>query len=112
MSQNKDRHKNLHGAALEQTSREEQEDKRLEKIVTIYLIVLIALVWLVPYTWIDKLSIWMNHREIERRLPPELRERLGPFGLKEIETKWFQETPEEGREKDQQRIEAPSDDSR
>ena len=112
MSRNKDLHNNLRDDELEQTCREEQADKRLEKIVTVYLIILIALVWLVPYTWIDKLSIWMNHREIERRLPPELRERLGPFGLREIETKWFQETPEEGLEQDKRRIESPSEGSR
>jgi len=77
---------------------EEREDRRLEKIVTIYLIILIALVWLVPYQWIDKLSIWMNHKEIERRLPPELREKFGPFGLEENAAKIFQESQKEGQE--------------
>ena len=82
--------------------REEQEDRRLEKIVTIYLIILIALVWLVPYQWIDKLSIWMNHKEIERRLPPQLREKFGPFGLEEDTAKIFQESQEEGQKVERQ----------
>jgi len=76
---------------------EEREDRRLEKIVTIYLIVLIALVWLVPYQWIDKLSVWMNHKEIERRLPPQLREKFGPFGLEETAAEVFQESQQEGQ---------------
>lgn len=74
----------------------EKQDRFLEKVVTIYLIVLIALVWLVPYPWMEKLSIWMNHREIERRLPPELKEKFGPFGLQEDVDKIFKEAPDEG----------------
>ena len=82
----------------EELSGDDLREKRLEKIITIYLIVLILLVWLIPYDWIEKLSIWMNHKEIERRLPPELREKFGPFGLEEDAAKVFEESTEEGRQ--------------
>ena len=82
--------------STEKLNGDDQREKRLEKIITIYLIVLILLVWLVPYDWIEKLSIWMNHKEIERRLPPELREKFGPFGLEEGAESIFKETSGEG----------------
>ena len=40
------------------------------------------------------------HEEIERRLPPELREKFGPFGLEDDVQKVFEESQDEGRRRE------------